>query len=145
MVACPYLDPDFVRLGLSLPWSVTCDQKLHDDAIARAFPACADIPFAEGFRSTPMPRLRMNRLRNELDRLRIAAMVRPGAAASDALRRVLSKGPLHRRSADTYCLHREFVEQMDARVARRLIALRDRLDHVAAKGSGVVSDVFPGI
>ena len=145
MVACPYLDPDFVRLGLSLPWSVTCDQKLHDDAIARAFPACADIPFAEGFRSTPMPRLRLSRLQNDLDRLRIMAMVRPGVAASDALRRVLSKGPLHRRSADTYCLHREFVEQMDARVARRLVALRDRLDHAAAKGSGGVSDVFPGV
>ena len=145
MVACPYLDPDFVRLGLSLPWSVTCDQKLHDDAIARAFPACADIPFAEGFRSTPMPRVRLSRVQSELDSLMIAAMARPGVAAFNVMRRTLSRGPLQRRSADLYCLHREFVEQMDSREARRLIALRDRLDRAAAKGSEVVSDVFPGV
>jgi hypothetical protein len=145
MVACPYLDPDFVRLGLSLPWSVTCDQKLHDDAIAQAFPDCADIPYAEGFRSMPMPRLRRSRLQTELDGLRIAAMVRPGLAAVDAMRMALTKGPLQRRSADIYRLHRDFVERIDAREARRLIALRDRLDRAAAKGTGVVSDVFPGV
>lgn len=145
MVACPYLDPDFVRLGLSLPWSVTCDQKLHDDAIARAFPDCADIPYSEGFRSMPMPRLRRSRLQTELDGLRIAAMVRPGLAAVDAMRMALTKGPLQRRSADIYRLHRDFVERIDAREARRLIALRDRLDRAAAKGTGVVSDVFPGV
>ena len=60
---------------LSLPWSVTCDQKLHDDAIARAYPTCADIPFASGFRSQPLPRLRLS----------VAASSRPSRANSTAM------------------------------------------------------------
>ena len=144
MVACPFLDPDFVRLGLSLPWSVTSDQKLHDDAITRAYPAFSDIPYAEGFRSIPSPRIRLDRLRNGLDSLRVAAMARPGVAAVNAMLMTLSKGPLWRARADIYRVHKDFVDRMDANEARRLIALRDFLDQTATKGKGLVSDVFPG-
>jgi asparagine synthase (glutamine-hydrolysing) len=144
MVDCPYLDPEFVKLGLSLPWSVTCSRKLHDEAIARAFPACADIPYAEELRSTPLPKLRLSRLHNELDGLRIASMARKDVSAFDVLRSALARGPLHRRSMDLYSLHKSFVEQMNSGEARRLIELRDRLDRAATKGMGVVTDVFPG-
>jgi asparagine synthase (glutamine-hydrolysing) len=143
MVYCPYLDPDFVKLGLSLPWSVTCDQKLHDDAIARAYPASADIPYVEGFQSNPLPRVRLSRLQNGLDSLRVAAMVRSGGSMTDILRAVVSSGPLHRRQMEAYSLHKDFVEQMDGGRARQLIELRDKLDLSAPKGMGVVTDVFP--
>lgn len=144
MVDCPYLDPEFVKLGLSLPWSVTCSQKLHDEAIERAFPACADVPYAEELRSTPLPRFRLSRLQNELDGLRIASMARKGVSAFDVLRSALTRGPLHRKQMDLYSFHKNFVEQMDAGEARRLIALRDKLDRAATKGKGVVTDVFSG-
>lgn len=144
MVDCPFLDPEFVKLGLSLPFNVTCDQKLHDDAIARAFPACADIPFVEAFRTTPLPRVRLSRLQNSVDSMRVAAMVHRGGAMSDLVRTALSLGPLHRRQMEAYGLHNNFVGQMDAGRARELIDLRDRLDRSAAKGVGGVTDVFPG-
>jgi hypothetical protein len=144
MVDCPFLDPEFVRLGLSLPFSVTCDQKLHDDAIARAFPACADIPFAEGFQNTRLPRLRLSRLQNAVDGVRVAAMVRRGASMSELVRTAVASGPLHRRQMEAYGLHNDFVGRMDAATARQLIDLRDRLDRSATKGMGGVTDVFPG-
>ncbi len=144
MVFCPYLDPDFVDLGLSLPWEVTRDQKLHDDALARAYPAFADIPFAEGFRSQPMPRFRMDRITNVLDSICIAAMARPGMAAFGSIRQAFAQSPLARSSADIYRLHKAFVEGMDSAEARRLIGLLDRLDRAAPKGQGVVTDVYPG-
>lgn len=46
--------PEFVELGRSLSFSVTGDQKLHDDANARAYPNFADIPYEDGFRSYPL-------------------------------------------------------------------------------------------
>ena len=73
----------------------------------------------------------------------MAAMARPGMALS-SVRMALSRGALRRSSADIYRLHADFVGRMDAGEARRLIALRDRLDRLAAKGEKVVSDVFPG-
>ncbi len=52
---CRNLGTDFVRFCLSLRYSVTRDQILHDDVIARAYPDFADIRFAAGF-PTPAPR-----------------------------------------------------------------------------------------
>lgn len=142
-VFCPYLDPDFVDLGLSLPWSVTCDQKLHDDAIFRAFPAFADIPFAAGFVSQPLAWLRPGRLANALDTLRVAALAGPGRAV-DGLRAALTTTPLRRGPSDIYRLHRDFVLGMDETEAKRLIRLSETLSKAAPTGAGVVSDVDPG-
>jgi asparagine synthase (glutamine-hydrolysing) len=144
MVDCPFLDAEFVELGLSLPWSVTHDQKLHDDAIAMAYPDFAGIPYSDGFRGQPLPRLRKERLINGLDSLRVSAMARPGRAAVGAIRDVLARSPLRRGPADIYRLHNDFVQGMDAAEARRLLELCDQLSGVALKGEGVVSDVFPG-
>jgi asparagine synthase (glutamine-hydrolysing) len=141
MIACPFLSPEFVELGLSLPFSVTRDQRLHDDAIAQAYPDFADIPYDAGFRNQPLPRLRWGRVANLLDSLRVAAIVDPGRALA-AMRQSVTDQPLRRGPADIYRLHDQFVVRMTADEARRLIALEDRLSRVAPKGKEVVSDVF---
>lgn len=142
-VACPFLAPEFVDLGLSLPFAVTRDQRLHDDAIARAYPAFADIPYAEGFRNPPMPRLRWSRLANVLDGLRVAAMAAPDRPLA-AMRQVLARQPLHRKPADIYRLHAAFVAAMTPAEARRLIQLEERLLREAPMGEGVATDdLFP--
>lgn len=142
MVFCPYLDPDFVELGLSLPWSVTKDQKLHDDAISRAFPEVADVPYASELRDQPVPRLRADRVTGLLDLVRVAALTEPDGALA-GVRQALRPSPLARASADIYRLHKGFVDRMDAAEARRLIALGARLDRDAPKGEAVVTDVHP--
>jgi asparagine synthase (glutamine-hydrolysing) len=144
VVACPFLSPEFVELGLSLPFSVTGDQKLHDDAIAKAYPDFADIPYEAGFRSQPLPRMRLARLVNVVDGLRVSRLARPETGALTALRQAFKEGPLRRAPADIYRMHAGFVSAMDAGEARRLIALEDRLFRAAPKGQQVVSDVLPG-
>ncbi len=143
MVFCPSLDPDFVELGLSLPWEVTCDQKLHDDAIFRAYPDYADIPFASGFRNQPLPRLRAHRLTNALDSLRIAALTgREGALSG--MRAALKSTPLKRGPSDILRLHDEMVRGMDPQRARHLMSLDRRLRAAAPKRQELVSDVHLG-
>ncbi|WP_137110105.1 hypothetical protein [Rhodobacter sp. SY28-1] len=141
MVACPFLSPEFVELGLSLPFSVTRDQRLHDDAIAQAYPDFADIPYESGFRSQPLPRLRWARVANLLDGLRVSAMAQPDRAIA-AMKQAVTSQPLRRAPADIYRLHAAFVASMSASEARRLLALEERLSGAAPKGQGVVSDVF---
>lgn len=142
MVACPFLSPEFVELGLSLPFSVTGDQKLHDDAIARAYPDFADIPYESAFQSQPLPRLRWGRVANLLDALRVAAMAQPDRPIT-AMRQAITRQPLRRGPADIYRLHSEFCSTMSAAQARRLIALEDLLSRGAPRGRKVVSDVLP--
>ena len=142
MVSCPFLSPEFVQHGLSLPFSVTRDQRLHDDAISQAYPAFSDIPYESGFRSQPLPRLRWGRVANALDSLRVAALAEPGRPLA-AMRQALTDQPLRRGPADIYRLHAQFIAGMTAAEARRLIALEDRLYRAAPTGQGVVSDVIP--
>lgn len=144
MVACPFLSPEFVSLGLSLPFSVTRAQTLHDEAIARAYPNFADIPYEAGFKSQRLPRLRWARVANVLDGLRVTAMAAPGNGPLAAVEDLVTKSSLRRGPADIYRLHDRFVGAMDAQEARRLIALEDQLGRAAPKGQQVVSDVFPG-
>ncbi|MFN0217650.1 MAG: hypothetical protein ACKVP4_02425 [Hyphomicrobium sp.] len=131
-VYCPYLDPDMVELGLSLPWSITCDQKLHDDAIARAFPDFADVPFSEGFVSQALPATRLHKVRSVVDSLAIALSVEPDRPLG-AIADVLGGSPsqLKRSVADVYRLHGRLIAQMDAPGARRLISLGHRLASAA--------------
>ncbi len=141
-VFCPYLDPDMVELGLSLPWSVTRDQNLHDHAIQRAYPAYADIPFAEGFRSQTPGRLRPGRLRNIVDGFGVAALLAPDAPLT-AIFAQLRNNRLRRQHADVYRLHSHLVHNMDADQAKRLMLISEQLSAAAPKGQDVVSDVFP--
>lgn len=144
MVACPFLSPEFVELGLSLPFAVTRDQKLHDDAIARAYPDFADIPYEAGFTGQPLPRLRRGRLTNLIDGLRVAAMAEPGSGAITAMWRTVTKSSLRNGPADIYRMHSRLVAALGADEARRLIALEDRLIRAAPMGQQVVSDVYSG-
>jgi asparagine synthase (glutamine-hydrolysing) len=141
MVFAPYLDPDFVDLGLSLPWSVTGDQNLHNDAIARAYPQYAAVPFAEGFKSDPPGTLRFGRLANILDALRIALKVGSGSKL-ERLRSVLAESPLARGPSDIYRMHSEFIETMSVGTARNLIKIGQDLFQSAKKDSELVSDVY---
>jgi asparagine synthase (glutamine-hydrolysing) len=142
-VACPFLSPEFVELGLSLPFAVTRDQKLHDDAIAKAYPDFADIPYQSGFQTPRMPRFRWSKVVNALDALHVSAMVRAGGSVLSDVKHAIKNSPLHRGPANVYRLHAGFVAAMDAQEAQRLIAVEARLDRAALKGQRVVSDVFP--
>ena len=115
------------------------DQRLRDDAIARAYPAFADIPDAECFRTPSLPRPGWSRLANVLDRLRVAVLAQPDQPLAE-MRQVLARQPLHRKPADIYRLHGRFVEEINAAQARRLIAPDDRLLNEAPKGERLASD-----
>ncbi|MBU6478578.1 MAG: hypothetical protein KGQ32_11680, partial [Xanthomonadaceae bacterium] len=45
-VYAPYLDHDLFDFTVSLPSRMLLNRRFHDDVIARAYPACADIPYA---------------------------------------------------------------------------------------------------
>ncbi|MCZ4351250.1 hypothetical protein O4H61_01860 [Roseovarius aestuarii] len=127
-VFCPYLDDDFASFCLSLPYSVTKDQKLHHDCMAQAYPDYADIPFAHELSA---PRAKkgslMHKLRSAADVMRITDALGPAARAH---RRVfLSKPKQLRRSADTaYRLHALCLEGLDAGRARHLLNLAKQLE-----------------
>ena len=142
LVFCPYLDPEMVQIGLSLPWEITQDQMLHDDAIRRAYPDFADVPFAESFRSDSPTGMRLSRVTNTVDALRLAARLTPESPVS-AIISLLRRDRLKRAHADTYRLHASFIESMDAQQAMRLLKLGEELNLSAPKGDKVVSDVFP--
>ena len=143
VVFCPYLDPEMVELGLSLPWNITQDQMLHDLAISRAYPDFTDIPYAESFRNDTPSRVRLSRFHNTLDAFRVAARVSPEAPLA-AMVDLLRRDKLKRAHADIYRLHAGFIASMDAEQARRLLNLGEELNQAAPKGDEVVSDVFPG-
>lgn len=141
-VFCPYLDPDFVEFCISLPYSVTKDQQLHNDAIARAYPHAADIPYQEEFPEPPVQRGSIgSKLGNALDLLgilRALAPQRPLRAAAEFL------GParrLRRAQNDVYALHALCLEGLDADKARRLLRLSARL--AANRPADLVSGRFP--
>jgi len=142
MVFCPYLDPEMIELGLSLPYSLTRDGKLRDDAINRAFPGFADVPFAEGFVGQSPSPLRLRRLYTLFETCRVAAMATPGSVAATILK-TLSDDGLQRISSSIYWLHHQFVQNMDAAKARKLLALQDKLATTAGTGMDVVSAEFP--
>jgi asparagine synthase (glutamine-hydrolysing) len=50
-VLCPYLDHDLYNFLSSLPASMFLDHKFHSETIRRAFPDCADIPFADAVKA----------------------------------------------------------------------------------------------
>ncbi len=141
-VFCPYLDPAMVELGLSLPWSLTCHQDLHDEAIRRAFPAYADIPFAGAFRDQQPALQPLRRATALLDACRVLAMLMPDRQTR-AMRDLLIKDGLQRPHTDIYRLHNAMVTDMDAAQAERLIEVSKALNAAAPKGELVVSEVFP--
>ncbi len=138
-VFCPYLDPGFAEFCLSLPYAVTRDRQLHNDAIARAYPAVADIPYQEGFAETPARRAPLAmRMRNLRDAHAIAAALAPGRGVRTALRFAAPPGRLKRPHADIYALHALCLDGLDAGRARRILALAERLK--ARRPTRLISD-----
>lgn len=132
MVFCPFLDPDMVDLGLSLPWSVTQDQQLHNDAIRRAFPKFADIPFSEGFHSQTIPRNPLRQITNLLDALKVSARVSPRQAVY-VMKDFLGLMPLQISPSSIYRLHAEIISSVDARYAHHLLSLGSQLHSSSMK------------
>ncbi|WP_162497334.1 asparagine synthase-related protein [Roseovarius dicentrarchi] len=139
-VFCPYLDPDFVRFCLSLPYSVTRDQMLHDDAIARAYPGYADIPFAAGFRAPPARSGTLaHKLRSAADVWRITAGLGREARAQRAA--FLRPPPQLHRAPDTALrLHALCLDGLDATRAQALLDLAERLER--SRPRRLVSDAI---
>lgn len=140
MVFCPYLDPEMVDVYLSLPWSITQDSSLHNDAIRQAFPEYADIPFSEGFTARKMSPLRLHRLSSLLDSLIISSKIQPHHPVQ-AFAKFLRSTPLKRSPSDVYRLHSEFVSSMDDQRARYLIELGTQLK-ASAMRKEIISEVF---
>ncbi|MFV0512241.1 MAG: hypothetical protein ACK5MY_01215 [Jhaorihella sp.] len=143
-VFCPFLDRRFVEFGLSLPYAVTRDQKLHDDAIARGYPDHAGVPFAEaiapGGAASGGPR---SRLRQAAFGVRTLAALRP-ARPLRALAAYLGGSPhLHRRPAEILQQYHLALSGLDAAGAQRLLALAAGWRH--ADAGDQISDRFePG-
>jgi len=140
-VFCPYLDAEFADFCLSLPYKVTRDQQLHNDAIARAYPEAADIPYQEGFAEPSAPRVGLARkLRALGDVARVVRALRPDHPLGAALRFVLPPKALHRRHHDIYALHALIVEGLEAETASALLELAGHMR--ADRPPELVSDRF---
>ena len=142
-VFCPYLDPEFVEFCISLPYSVTKDQQLHNDAIARAYPEVADIPYQEGF---PEPRVRRNSKLRKLGGVRDAAQIVAALGGESRVQAFLGfvrfPDKLTRHHGDIYALHALSLDGLDAAKARRLLDLAARLR--ARRPGRLISDRYEG-
>lgn len=140
-VFAPYLDQDFVEFGLSLPFSVTGDQKLHDDAISRAYPDFAAVPFENGFtddrfRASPVH----HKLRSIRDITRIARFLAPDDPVGD-IRILLGRGRTLAPGPNMmYHIHRRMVEGLTPQRANDFAALAGRL--AANRPRQMVSDSY---
>jgi hypothetical protein len=130
-VFCPYLDPELVELGISLPYRITRDQRLHDDAIAKAYPASRGVPFQEAF-ADPQPRRGRARrkLRAALDGITMLLAVQPDHAARELLR---GAGRLRRPSSEIYRLYASCLQGLDAQKATRLLTLGAELQSARSR------------
>jgi len=132
-VYCPYLDSDFVQFCLSLPYSVTRDQMLHDDVIEQAYPKFADIPYAAGF-STPAPQGGglMHKLHSGYAVLQITGAL--GQQAKAMRRAFLRAPPQLKRGPDTALrLHALSLDGLDAARAQGLLDLAENLQRSRPK------------
>jgi hypothetical protein len=125
-VYCPFLVPEFVDFSLSLPYAVTRDQRLHDDAIARGYPAQAHIPYADGFTDPPLGRSLPMRLRQALTGIGTVLALHPGHPLREIATWVRGMPPLHRVPGNIHQLFTLAIEGIDADAARQLLALERR-------------------
>src|SRR5690606_13487146 len=54
-VHCPFVDRDLYNFLAGLPWRSVADNNLHTEAIHRAYPEYADIPFADALDAQEKP------------------------------------------------------------------------------------------
>ena len=142
-VFCPYLDSEFARFCLSLPYSVTCDQELHNDAMKRAYPDMADIPFQEGFTEPAMRRGSLgHKLRGVAGAWKIASVLAPDARVEMFGAFVRAPEKLLRGPADVNRLHALCLKALDAEKAANLLNFAAQLQ--TARPRALISDEFIG-
>lgn len=141
-VFSPYLDPEFVEMGLSLSASISQDRSLYPKAIAKAYPSAAHIPFADGFNDDQPGKLRFSRARNALDSLRVAKLLGYGSFLGHGLLWGRKGTHMDRDQAEIMCIQRDFLADLNADKARGLLDLQSRLNEEARKGNEVVNQVY---
>ena len=140
-IYCPYLDSGFVQFCLSLPWSVTKDQKLHSEALRRGYPHAQDVGFGDSFASSPRARSSMIERAKKM-RTGFGAMMamRPARPITEARHFLFGSPSLFRRPGEIYQFHNLSVSGMTADLAQRLL---DRAAHLHATApQTLISDVF---
>lgn len=127
-VLCPYLDSDLQRFLASLPFDVTRDRRFHDDAIARAFPAFAQIPYSEQVKERPRRTAFFRRVCRAADAAFVAATWFPGRRLRE-VRTLLgpARNGVRKGTADLLHCYRLLIDSADPHHARRLIDVADRL------------------
>ena len=131
-VFTPYLDPEFARFCLSLPYSVTKDQMLHDDAIARGFPEMSDIPYQEGFDQPAAGRCGIgHKWRNLQAAWQVSGALRPERRLRSTLGWVKAHPQLTRVHGAVYDLHQLCLDGLDATRARDIQRLAAEFAHMS--------------
>ncbi|MHA7876267.1 asparagine synthase-related protein [Roseivivax sp.] len=140
-VFCPYLDTRFVQFCLTLPWAVTQDRMLHDDALTRGYPETRDVAFGDSFAPAAAARAtlssRMRKVSMGLGTLRV---LQPQSPLAEGRQFLLGSPALRRQPGEVYQFHNLAVTGMDAGLAQRLL---DRAAGLYATApQALVSDVF---
>lgn len=140
-VFTPYLDEDLVEFSLGLPFELKLGNHLHDEIMAKAYPAYADVPFEEGFvNDPPRPSSIRHKLQSAIDMARVAQFLAPGAPLAD-YRALLGRGrPLGRGPNEMYHMHDRLVEALTPERARGLLDFARALD--TSRTRNLVSDSF---
>lgn len=143
-VFSPFLDTEFVDFGLSLPLSVTCDLRLHDDAIARAFPRFSDIPYADSGPAPPRRHFPLSaRMANAISGARLLHDLRPESEFRELVRYAKGSAHLLRGPGEVLQLHDLAKRNMSAEFAERLLALH-RSQLLSRAGEKPISVFEPG-
>jgi asparagine synthase (glutamine-hydrolysing) len=144
-VYCPYLDTDFVRFCLSLPYEVTNDRQLHNEAIREGYPQFSDVPFGDSFAQEGTSWTSFGwKIRTALTGMSVVLAMQPKHPLVEIRDYLQGSDMLHRKPADIFQLYTLALSGMDADFARMLLSFAAHLRGRAPKA--VVSDTYlPGI
>lgn len=143
-VFCPFLDHRFVRFGLSLPYSITRDQDLHDEALRRAYPDYADIAFADSMASQPRQRGSLRaKLNKAVAGIGTILALRPDHPLAEMKSFLRGYPGLHRRPGEILQLHNLALSGLDAQLARDILGLATAYRRTRPRAP-VTDSFFPG-
>lgn len=123
-VLCPYLDTRFVRFCLSLPYSVTRDQQLHNLAINRAYPQVADVAYGDSFATPPPTRISVAaKLERAVRGVSTLLALTPDHPLAEIRQFLCGSPALHRRPAEVFQMYTLILSGLDADFAKRVLRL----------------------
>lgn len=120
-VFAPFLDHALFDFLTALPVGMLIDRSFHSEAIARAYPAYADVPYADQKHAAPVDDTVVRR-RYIADAARYYALRKPGTLARNAVPRVkallglTSAGRLHPTISPLLI----YLDQLEAAMQRRI-------------------------